>query len=47
MVALVVMVVAAEAVAAVVVEEPLLSAVKPDVLAVQHKSEQTCSEQHR
>ena len=46
--ALVVMAVAAaEAVAAVVVEEPLLSAVKPDVLAVQHKPEQTYSEQHR
>ena len=44
---LVVMVVAAEAVAAVVVEEPLLSAVKPGVLAVQHRPEQTYSEQHR
>ena len=45
--ALVVTVVAAEAAAAVVVEEPLLSAMKPDVLAVQHKPEQTYSEQHR
>ena len=45
--ALVVMVVAVEAVAAVVVEEPLLSAVKPGVLAVQHRPEQTYSEQHR
>ena len=38
---------AEEAVAAVVVEEPLLSAVKPGVLAVQHRPEQTYSEQHR
>jgi hypothetical protein len=46
-VALVVLAAEAEAAAAVVVQEAVLSAVKPNVLAVQHEPEQTCSERCR